>query len=72
MTVEDYVQQEGTTDLPLFAENFDAKPGQTVGQGVAEPNITPPTVEDVITTQSSGFEIIGLIAIASLIAYLAR
>ena len=74
MTVEEYVQQEGTTDLPLFREGFDAKPGQTVGQGVAPPNITPPTVEveEVVTTQSSGFEIIGLIAIASLIAYLAR
>ena len=74
MTVEDYVQQEGTTDLPLFREGFDAKPGQTVAQGVAPPNITPPSVEveEVVTTQSSGFEIIGLIAIASLIAYLAR
>ena len=74
MTVEEYVQQEGTTDLPLFREGFDAKPGQTVAQGVAPPNITPPTVEveEVVTTQSSGFEIIGLIAIASLIAYLAR
>ena len=60
--VQEYVEEFGPTELPGFADTAPFEPGEV---------ITTPSGE-VVVTQSSGFEIIGLIAIASLIAYLAR
>ena len=60
--VQEYVEEFGTTELPGFEDT-----------APFVPNVTPQSdSEAIVTTQSSGFEIIGLIAIASLIAYLAR
>jgi len=60
--VQEYVEEFGPTELPGFEDT-----------APFVPNVTPPSdAEAVVNTQSSGFEIIGLIAIASLIAYLAR
>ena len=86
--VQEYVQQQGTTDLPLFKEGFDAKPGQTVGQVVgadrAEAALSKPislTMDETAPEAggsgmpmlgTGGFEFIGLIAIGALIYYMAR
>ena len=83
--VQDYVQQEGTTDLPLFKEGFDAKPGQTVGQVVgadrAEAALSKPislTMDETAPEAggsilgTGGFELIGLMAMAALFYYISR
>ena len=80
--VQDYVQQQGTTDLPLFKEGFDAKPGQTVGQVVgadSEPisltmDETAPEAGGSVSPMfgSGGFEFIGLIAMGLFFFYVAR
>ena len=82
--VQDYVQQQGTTDLPLFKEGFDAKPGQTVGQVVGADRAEAPislTMDETAPEAggsvspmfgSGGFEFIGLIAMGLFFFYVAR
>ena len=60
--VQEYVEEFGTTELPGFEDTAPFEPGEV---------ITTPSGE-VVVAPSRGFEIIGLIAIASLIAYIVR